>query len=198
MNKQIKPIAVVIPGFGESETDEPYRELISFLTESGYNTKSISIKWDRTTWTGWVKQVLSALQEEKINGPDLLFGFSFGALLALMAENEIKPKRSILCSVSPYFSSDLPKLPAIAYKILGKKRMASFENIKLTNLPPANQTKRYFLIAEKDLDILRVRCKKLANKLNGELIEVPEAEHYLGEPQYIDQVKKIIKKIRPR
>jgi len=44
------------------------------------------------------------------NKNSLIIGFSFGAMVAFIASQKIRPKKLILCSLSPYFNEDLKKL----------------------------------------------------------------------------------------
>src|SRR5690606_37231643 len=51
-----------------------------------------------------------------------VLGFSYGAVIALITANDLKPKKIFLCSLSPDFKEDSKNMKEWIKKLIGKNR----------------------------------------------------------------------------
>ena len=185
-------LAYVIPGFGENVTDKPYKLVILELRKIGYNVVPVKINWARNTWENWKEEVAKTIKK---NGhPDLVFGFSFGAMLALANSDGVQT--GIFCSLSPYYQEDMPKLPKLCWKMLGKRRMDAFARHAFSEVRSFPK-KSFFVYADKDFPLLKELIFERVKSISGKtkIIEAKNSEHYLGEAGYMDAVMGIFKKL---
>jgi alpha/beta superfamily hydrolase len=180
----------IIPGFGESTKDKPYRYLANLVKKAGYLVVPIEIEWDRTTITDWIDQANGAIQE-KLGNEGVILGFSFGACVAAQLAAYYPNFTIIFASLSPYFQDNLKNIPVSAQKYFGKRRMESFAQ---TKFKPGNN-KAYFLMGEKDWDYGKRVIKKRFGSWKGkkEIYFIPEIDHYIGHEEYLDKIEDIIK-----
>lgn len=179
----MKERCYIIPGFGEQISPKLIKKLDSAL---GHKIEIIPIyiKWTYTSITGWIKQTEKKITETT-KPIDLLIGFSFGAIVAAILSQEYKPKHLILCSPSPYFAENLPDLPDLAEKMLGKRRMKDFSKYSISQLELPSDTR--ILIAEKDFYLIPAHAENILSKVKGErtpIIVVPDAPHDIAHPSY--------------
>ena len=108
----MKKIAYIIPGFKESYlTKKGYEKVGEFFKERGIEPIQIDINWEYQNpgrFRDFLAQFLKQYKRRK-DAEIYLLGFSFGAVIAFLAEQKIKPRVLILCSLSPYFEEDLSK-----------------------------------------------------------------------------------------
>lgn len=181
----------IIPGFGETTRDPGYKEIIAEIKSCGWEVVPINLKWDRSTTTDWLKQI-----EKKVGKGDpensYIFSFSIGAYLTILLNPKIKFKGYLLCSPSPFFKEDLPKLPDIAKKVLGTKRWEIFKNFKC---PDKLNGKATFIIGDKDLPLAISRTKNIFKKWKGKkkIIILKDVSHDIANDLYISTVLKEIK-----
>jgi hypothetical protein len=152
----------------------------------------VKINWARSTWENWNEEVTKIIKK---NGrPDLIFGFSFGAMLALA--NSSGARTGIFCSLSPYYQEDVPRLPQLCWKMLGKRRMDAFSRHSFSEIISFPK-KSFFVYADKDFPLLKELIFERVKSVGGktEIIEAKNSEHYLGEPGYTEAVVGILKKL---
>ncbi len=191
-HKKEQPNCLLIPGFGESPADKQYRIIRKSLEDAGWNVVPVRIKWERTTLTSWLEQTRSVAKKHP--HLDTLFGFSFGALIALVLKAELRPRTVIAASPSPYFREQLKLLPPLAEKMLGKKRMADFKNYPIAIVTHGPRVRVRIIVGEVDFPLLISESRKLKTLMGGAATHtlVPKAPHDLGDPNYLDACKKII------
>jgi predicted alpha/beta hydrolase family esterase len=183
----------IIPGFGETTRDPGYKEITTEIKSCGWEVVPINLKWDRSTTTDWLKQI-----EKKVEKGDpknsYVFSFSLGAYLTILLNHKIKFKGYLLCSPSPFFKEDLPKLPDVAKKVMGSKRWEVFQNFKR----PSNlQGKATFIIGDGDLPLAIEQTKKMYKGWKGKkkIIILKDVHHDIANDLYISTVLKEIKSI---
>lgn len=179
----------VLPGFGESTNDSSYKKLIDLSQKKDFKSLAFNPTWTRKTVTDWINEFKDFLKKNPPDKNSVAIGFSFGAYILALSATEYKFKKIIFCSLSPYFKDDLSKLPKLAYKILGKKRMSDF---KKYSFPQNIASPAVFLVGEKDLPLVIARSKKSFKSWQGhkKFILVKNAGHDLGEGKYLTDIEK--------
>lgn len=183
------PTWIIIPGLGESTADKPYRLIRNHLKACGFQVIAVKINWNRTTMTDWIRQAKNLVT--KATSPIVgMFGFSMGALIALAVAGDIRPKRVIAASASPYFTEALklfsPKLMRRVKRYIGKKELAEYwkYHAKYLTLFKGRTT---FLYGEKDFEMVPKAVALLRRRMSGrsETIVAPKAPHDLSHPNYL-------------
>ena len=121
-------------------------------------------------------------------------GFSFGAMIAYLSAAQEKVDALILCSLSPYFSEDLPDIKDSWKKYVGKKRLKDFEQISNNKLASKINSETYLLFGTKEGSEVKKRVKGTYNSLknNKHLISLAGVKHNLTDERYLKEVEKII------
>ena len=186
-----------IPGFkGDlGSTDYHYKNAVQAIKSRGYETKFVSVKWQRTTVEDWLKEF-----EETYNNYDetktIIAGFSYGAVPAILAASKRNPSALWLFSISARFREDLPKLPQSTLRRISKSRLTAFNNLYFTDIARDIKCKTLIFIggAEADVDPPLLERAKIANKLikNSKLIFMPDVPHDVGHPSYIKAIQQNI------
>ncbi|EKE06773.1 MAG: hypothetical protein ACD_18C00282G0005 [uncultured bacterium] len=188
-------IVYIIPGFGQN-TDMPgYTDLIKFFKTKKFKVVPIKITWKNKVMSDYVNEFQNQLVHKK-EDDIYLFGFSFGAIIAFISAEKIKPKTLFLASLSPYFKEDLKYNPLAWSKYLGKKRMKDFENFSFNQLSKKINCQTYlFVEGLKNKEILR-RVKDAHKKIKkSELIIIENTKHDISQTEYLNKVKETINKI---
>lgn len=185
----------IIPGFKEQATAKNYAWLLKFLKTKNYRVVPVPIEWSYKTLSKNKIGLLNFFKKYKDEEKHIL-GFSYGAVLAMMIANEIKPKKLYLCSLSPDFLEDIEFMPIDIKKYIGKKRLLDIKNrsgrelAKLLNIP----TIVFYGEEEgKQFPQLKKRCEetvKLAK--NAKLVVVKDAPHQIDFSDYVEAVKEEI------
>lgn len=181
---------IIIPGFGESAKDSTYSAIKKEIKNLGYNIVFHQPKWEKNTIKKWLSDFKEFLKKFEETNP-IILGFSFGAYIAIISAKDFKFSKIILCSLSPYFKDDIKNLPAIAYKILGRKRIDDF---KKYNLPKNLDIPVIFLVGDRDINIVIKRTLSAYKKYKGnkKIVTINGAGHDLNNKNYIDEIKKTL------
>lgn len=189
-NRNMKKIYLV-PGFGESYKDRIYKEIATQLRRQNWEVLPINIKWDRSTAKDWLEQVRAKIKSDKILNPYVL-GFSFGAYVSVLLSQEIKFKKIICCSLSPYFKEDLKNIHPEVVKYFGIRRINDFKNYPF---PKKLVEEIIFFVGDKEPKISLKRTNIAYEKWNGKksLKIIKGAYHNLSQDIYKDEVIGYIK-----
>jgi pimeloyl-ACP methyl ester carboxylesterase len=179
----------IIPGFGENKKDKPYLELIKFFESKNFEVIFYEPKWSRNTIEKWLNDFEEVLKNDTADN-SMVFGFSFGALIAVLSTKTHKFSKLILCSLSPYFSDNIKLLPALAEKYLGKRRMIAFEK---QDFPKDIKIPVIFLVGSKEKELFPNDSKKYYDLWQGskKFILVSDAEHDISNQNYISAIKSL-------
>lgn len=187
-------VAFLLPGFGEQFSYPGYVAATAALERAGWRVVRHSPRWGRRTIENWLADFLAFYRREASSAAQVAgVGFSFGALILYLASAEVPFDRLWLCSVSPYFSEDLPKLPALAGRILGVRRMRAFTKIRPPRAPKVG--KAAVLAGETELPLCVARSRKAARHLSATLSLVADTDHCLHLPSYAAALQKAIAKL---
>ncbi len=176
----------IIPGFKEKVSHKQYRALEKLFVAKGFEVKMVPIVWNRRVMTDWIAQFLEffgAHQGKK----NVVLGFSFGAMIALLTARSMKPDQLILCSPSPYFAEDLPKIPDWWKRFIGKRRAADFSQYSMKKAAAGISVKAKVFIGgaeQKKFPQLAARCTLAAKALGTSVIVVDGVKHDIGDVRY--------------
>ena len=121
----------ILSGGMESTRSREYREIGRLFGRKGFRVNYVEIEWRRKNPTDWVNQFINSYRPSDY---DILFGFSWGAWSAFVASTRIKTDKLILCSLSPFFSEDIPHLKRWWVKGAGKARIRDFKRYHFNSL----------------------------------------------------------------
>lgn len=186
-------IAYVIPGFNESAKQEKYRKITNHLKKKGIMPIEVKIKWKYRTMSDYINQFLKIYQNFD-NKNSLIIGFSFGAMVAFIASQKIRPKKLILCSLSPYFNEDLKKLRKGWKKYVGKRRVKDLNNYSCNVLSKKIDCETILLVGDKEDKFIQKRVIKVGNKIKrGKVYFIKNAGHDIANKNYLKELLKHIK-----
>jgi predicted alpha/beta hydrolase family esterase len=184
MKKDDKIQIIIIPGFGESGMDEPYKKLKNEI-ESSLNKNVIFYNpvWNRKTIENWITDFDVKFKDYDLKKMTVI-GFSMGAYITLALSNKYEFKKIIVASLSPYFKENIKDLPKEASKFMGKKRMKEFANV---SIPKEIKSSSIFLFGEQDWPIAISQAKKMASLYGGKFISIKNTGHELNS-DYIQKI----------
>lgn len=184
----MKKVLYLIPGFGESTQDKPYRTIASAAKASGYEVVMYSPKWSRAVVTQWVDG-LKALLPPKKQGEVTVLGFSFGAFVALNTAKDFPFDKIIVCSMPPFFKGDIKDMEIGTKEFLGKRRM---NDLQKHEFPRSLKTPITFMNGEKEDadDIKKMLGYHAAWSGKKKKILVAGAEHDLETGTYLSEIIK--------
>lgn len=182
-------VLYVIPGYRESTHTEGYQKIRKAAEQKGYKVKFWEPNWRYSTISKLVSEFSSTKKDtEEIN----ILGFSLGAMIGILSSEKLTVRRLFCCSLSPYFKDDLKKIPNIAHKILGKRRIKDFSTIQL---PKKINSNIYILVGEKEWPLTIARSKTTFSCIKSKksfFKIIPDTEHNISSKKYIDQIKKLL------
>jgi esterase/lipase len=182
----MEKLLYVIPGFGESTRDKPYRAIASFAKSAGYEVVLYSPKWSRATPTQWIAGLKEKIAQHGTTNATV-FGFSFGAYVAINTAREIPFAKIIACSLPPFFQADIVNIEPSTRTFLGTRRMADFENYAF---PATLKTPIVFMSGEQEDKEDLVNMAHYHSAWSGlkKKVLVPNAEHDLETGDYLKAI----------
>ncbi|MBI2033394.1 MAG: hypothetical protein HYT10_02950 [Candidatus Levybacteria bacterium] len=193
-----KKTVFVIPGYRHRITQKPYRKLAKMLKKEGYSPILISIPWKQTTISENTKLFLN--KYKKIHArKKYILGFSFGAMIALLASTKIRTSGLVLCSLSPYFKEDMKKITRIKSPAVTPKRREDFSRLHAKTL--AKQIKAgqiRMLYGEKEEKVLINRVLKTYTDISAKnkyLIPIQNTEHNIGDIRYLRTIDQVARQL---
>ena len=136
----MKKSVFIIPGFKEQVSDPQYQWMVTYYGEQGYIVHMSVITWKNRVMSDYVREFSNYYISRKTEENHII-GFSYGAVIAFISANDLKPDSLALCSPSPYFKEDIQYLKPSWKKEVGVNRIGDFkkyEAIKIAkkiNLP---------------------------------------------------------------
>ncbi|HUD11143.1 MAG TPA: hypothetical protein VMS08_01930 [Candidatus Saccharimonadia bacterium] len=187
--------ALIIPGFDERK-DERYTELGSVFAARGIEPYFVPIDWPRTDLTRNIDQ-FSSYYDRYDRRKTVIFGFSVGAMIALVQSSVRPPAALILASLSPWFKEDIPTRSASHLALPGHRRMADYDKYEFSRIAPLVVSTTYILVGEREARRLRplmTRSQAAVELIPGaSLTIVPDAPHDFAHPDYLSALTRIIK-----
>ena len=168
------------------------------LQKDGFRVVPIAISWGGSTIADntefFLKKYAEKLDKLNISSKDVyLLGFSYGALIAFLAATKISVKGLILCSLSPFFKEDLPKLLPKNSSTLQVIRYQAFASLHSKKLAQKLKAKSVcMLYGEKESATLIERSKKTFRAISAKkkyLFAIQKTYHAISDKKYINAIQ---------
>lgn len=144
----------LIHSLGSNCIDDGYQPIKNKLKDK-FNVIYSNINWKNSSITEWSKQFTQHYLSTKAI-KNIIVGFSYGAMTAINATTNLSPNELILCSLSPFFSEYLNKLPKTWIRSESKKRLYGFKNCSIEKIAKSIIDKKiniHLMVGEKELKI---------------------------------------------
>ena len=188
-----KPVIYIIPGFKHSPQRKEYQTIAEFFKTKNFDVILVKIDWKYKTVLQWVEQFLTKYYKNE-NKKKYFFGFSYGAVISFVASTKVDVDTQILCSLSPYFNEDLSGLFKSWRRMIGKRRIEHFKELRMADLAPLVKTETFLLYGTHEGKFIETRAKDTYEKLKCKksLISVDGSKHDISNPEYVKQIEKVI------
>jgi len=189
MNK----VAYIIPGYDGTQHLNNVQLVATLFKSMKVTPVPIKIRWKYRTMSDYLSDLFSQVRANE-NREMYLFGFSYGAMIALLSAPVLQPTRLYLCSLSPYFKEDLILMrEQVAIKIIGKKRHAEFKTIEFNALAKTIKCSTTLLAGEKESEsVIGITQRAHERIKKARMIIVPHASHNLNHVSYRNTLKEIL------
>lgn len=182
----------IIPGYRNYPNKAVYFRLKKDFEDKGYQVEIF--------WPSWKKNLTNIMQDfipffDKNKGDkNLVFGFSYGAMISFRFSTLRKVDHLILCSLSPYFKEDMSRIP-IHYKIFSLLRINDFRTqwifSKIITNFSTPTTLLYGLkeprsVEQRALDFVKAKPELVS------LVKVDESPHNIEHKNYYAQIVKAV------
>ena len=188
-------VIYIIPGFGQKTTHKAYRILSQMLRAKGFEPILISIPWKNTTISQNSEYFINEFKKTKSKEKYIL-GFSLGAMIAFIASTKVEVAGLILCSLSPYFSEDLPKIGP-DWKASTLMRYQDFAGLTCSRLAKQLKAKRIIMFyGSEEVKSLIKRVKKAYKDIPSAkkyLFEISKTDHEIGNRRYLAAIHQATK-----
>jgi esterase/lipase len=180
----------IIPGFKQYPTDKAYKEIAKFLKNEGYYPIPVTIPWRKSTISQNTNYFLKKYIKIKANKKYVL-GFSYGAMIALIASTKVSVSGLILCSLSPYFKEDIPKINKNLSSLMAA-RYEDFSKLHCKTLTEKTKAKKILMLygAEEAKSLIR-RVTETFDQISSRkkhLIKISEASHKISDEKYLNTI----------
>lgn len=185
--------AVILTGRHEP-TKERYEPIAQAFRQAGWEqVVTFTPNWNRRNIQAFVAECLQKIPND--NQPLTLFGFSMGAMLALILSSKIATENLVLCSPSGYFKEYEPLLLAEDRK-WAEEYLADFRNWSAKDsISKANVKKGCILAGEKELDEwpdFKQWINDLRTQTQWPLSVIPAMRHEIEAENYQKQITDVI------
>ncbi|MFN3188461.1 MAG: hypothetical protein ACK42D_02880 [Candidatus Paceibacteria bacterium] len=191
----MKTTIFLLPGFKTQITDPLYKELVLYINSRGYTVRAVPITWNNRTVSKNAEDFLNYFEKNK-GTKNYVLGFSYGAVIAMMTAERTKPKKLILCSLSPDFKEDSEVMPVWLKKYIGKNRCDDTKTRSAKKIAKSLDVETVVLYGEKegiDYPQLKKRCEDTSQlAVNSKLVVVKNAPHDISFPAYTEAIKNVI------
>jgi pimeloyl-ACP methyl ester carboxylesterase len=185
----------LIPGFKDQISNPSYKWLVVFLKDKGFRVIETPVTWAHKTLSKNAAEFADFFNEHKTD-ENYVLGFSFGAVLAFLTANTLKPQMIFLCSLSPAFKEDANLEVPWQIRYVGKKRLTDLDTYSAKKLAIDLQVPSVIFYGEQegvDYPKLKTRCEETARLAkNSKLIVVKDAPHKINFPAYQTAIKEAL------
>ena len=193
-----RKLIFVIPGYRHHSNTKAYPEIIKILKKEGYLPIFITISWKQTTISENTKYFLKRYKQTMSRHKNIqkkkiyVLGFSFGAMIALLAATKVQVTGLVLCSLSPYFKEDLPKTEKKKNYSITTKRYQDFIQLHAAALAKKVKAKEVLMVyGKKEAFSLIKRVTTTYRQISAQhkyLISLNDTEHDIGSKQYLQGI----------
>jgi pimeloyl-ACP methyl ester carboxylesterase len=189
----LKKIVYIIPGY---EGAEPIPKIDALFRESGIEPIFVKIDWDYASpaeFSHYVSDFLGVFKKPK-GAKAYVFGFSFGANIALLSAQETKPDALILCSLSPFFIEDYESMSTSDRKWWKESYVRS--DISFDAAASQFTCPTHVLVGEKEGELSISRSKEAHRQIECSTLEIIKgAEHNVSQKTYMEALKSAISRL---
>ena len=190
-----KKLIYVIPGFRHQPKQKAYKEIAKMLKTEGYQPIVVPVSWRQSTISENTKQFLKVYKKLKTRKKYIL-GFSFGAMIALLASTKVSTAGLILCSLSPYFQEDIKRVKKSSVSQLMKDDFSSLHCSTLVKQIKAKQI--HMLYGAKETKSLIHRVTNTFDQMLSEekyLTQIKSTEHDIGDKKYLHYIHQVARQL---
>lgn len=186
----------IIPGYKHKPKNKAYREIAKILKNEGYFPIPVAIPWKQTTISQNCEYFLK--KYKKINTKKkYILGFSFGAMIALIASTKVSVSGLILCSLSPYFKEDLSGVNKSWISSIMAQRHQDFSGLHCAKLAKQIKAKQILMLyGTKEERSLKKRVTDAFDQIsstNKYLFSIKETDHNIGDKRYLNKIHQAAK-----
>lgn len=184
----------LIPGFKQKTNDTMFLYLKTFLRKNDFEVFPVFINWNYKTMIDYVSEFKKFYNENKGNNNNYILGFSYGAVIAFISAEDLKPNKIYLCSLSPDFKEDLINMKPWILKYIGKRRINEIKKRSGIKVAKELSVPAVIFYGEKEAEkfpYIKKRCEQTTNYAqNAKLIIIKNAPHDISHPEYVMALKK--------
>jgi alpha-beta hydrolase superfamily lysophospholipase len=174
-----------------------YKQVAEILESAGFVVMPIDLSWDNKTVSQNTEEFLELYYLTPAKKKYIL-GFSFGAMIAFIASTKVEVAGLILCSLSPYFSEDLPKIGS-NWTPETVARYQDFAGLSCSQLAKQLKAKQVLMLYGKDEAksvVKRVSDAFEKIELNNKyLVPINGAEHNIGDAKYLLRIHQVAQRL---
>lgn len=181
----------IIPGFRQRPKNKAYKEIERILKSEGYFPILVDVPWKGSTISENTQYFLKVYKKIKARKKYML-GFSYGAMIALIASTKVSASGLILCSLSPYFKEDLSKFRKKVVSALFAQRHRNFSKLHCGTLARKIKAKKILMLyGTKEARPLIRRVTDAFDQISScqkYLIPVLKTAHEIGDKRYLNSI----------
>ncbi len=188
--------AIIIPGWQE-ETSKHHEEIAQLFHERGYEQVVIHTpNWKKASMKYFVSDFLNTISSD--GDAHTLFGFSMGAMIALVVSCTVQVDNLILCSPSGYFKEYMSLFSEEDFAWTAKN-LPDFSAYSSADILDSLRVNNGYIIAgEKELaewPDFRQWITDLREKTSWQYSEVTTVGHDIAHVDYMRQIAQVIRSI---
>lgn len=189
-------VVFIIPGYKHSPEKKEYQTIGKFFKAKNIDPVFVDVNWKYLTISQNVEEFLKLFNNTRADYKCVL-GFSFGAIIACKAASSVNVNDLILCSLSPYFAEDLPKIKQWWKQGVGKRRVTDFNKLEASKLFPLIKARTFILYGTKEGEFVTIRVKDTYKRLKckKELVVVEGVKHDIADSNYLKAIEKVIENL---
>lgn len=183
----------IIPGFKQKPTSKSFVWLKNFLVDKKYKVEIVPITWNYKTMSDYVSEFENFYNKNKVE-ENYILGFSYGAVIAFITAEKLKPEKIFLCSLSSDFKEDVSSMSNFIKQYIGKKRVLDCLTRSGKGIAKKLTIPTIIFYGELEGKLypqLRKRCEETAKLVrNSKLVIVKNSPHDILHPDYMEAIKK--------
>ncbi len=197
-DEENKFIAVILPGQHQKVSQHEYQTIGNYFIKNGIRTCYVNIFWEHIDLNNIVNVSNRIGIDVATQNPQariVVFGFSFGAVMAVKMTEHLNPEMLLLSSLSPIFKEDVDVHPFFLRPII-----SIISDYKTNQLfyPSELSDNTIFLYGDHDSFVLskKIITSRKIMYPNSRTVIVKGAEHNVSGKAYLETIKKYINENR--
>ncbi len=156
----------------------------------------VPITWERKTMSDYAREFVNTYTINKTT-TNYVLGFSYGAVVALITANALKPKKIYLCSLSPDFKEDVSTMSPWIRKYIGKNRLSDIQKRNAREIARKLKVQSVVFYGDAEGKLypqLKIRCEKTVKIASrSKLVVVKDAPHKMNHHNYQEAIMSELK-----